>query len=215
MNKSKLVYTTDKNNPAYVDNIGGMSAMDSVFAREANIERRQSINQMNKSRRRHFVMEKPKAKIGKPISEAKKKEVTWVINSLWRKKASRSEILTLLPNRGKKYIDNLMQTIKFAVEPYIFSKDGLWQISEDCPMDAANLIELAINNRGARFRKSKQNKVPKEKLTKRTISQIVDNDLHEEFYGDHLKSKKIVVDSGAPVEIEIKTGKASIVIKIG
>ena len=205
MVKSKLVYTTDKNNPAYVDNIGGMSEVDGIFAKEANIERRQSINQMNKSKRRHMVIPKGKEMKKKEINPVKEKEFTWIINYLYlHKKAFRKTLLSLLPNRNAKYIDNTMQTIKCAVEPYVFSKDGLWQIKEDCPMDANSLIELAVKNRNARFKRPKKDKAPKEKLPKTKRQHDI-----------NLKSQKIVVDSGAPVEIEIKTGKASIVIKIG
>lgn len=215
MRESKLIYTTDKKNPLYQNNMFVTTAAGQLRENEIGSEMKQTINEMKKSSRRYCVMPKENVKVVKPIDDAQHKAITWVINHLYAHgNVSRAELMKYFaPHKNLKYLDNLMQTIRCAVKPYVYSENGLWKIKKDCPMNAEGLIDCAVKNRGARFKKAEKKVADdnKDKLlnTQKTLT------VHQKQSNEKDTFRKIIIDDKKPVSIEIQIEKISIIIKIG
>lgn len=162
--QNRLVYTTD---PKFAQI--NMSFFDESIAKEARQDRKETIQEINKSRKRKVTV----AKISERDKNKHISEVTKIIKMLMVKPTLTKEIYEALFNNPPKtpstvkYLQNLLQTIRHGSENIVFCKDNLWQINKNYVSGDAPLIEKIMNNWGARYKGCKRN--PKKPIIEKPI----------------------------------------------
>jgi len=208
----RLVYTTDKKHPFFINN----TQANSFEVQDAGTVMRETIHLLNKSRRRKAIMDGKKFHDREESRKKVNAQVELIVKDLYLKSPKRkfAEIYTLLFGnvpRDKvrdKYLQNLLQMIRYASDQIIKSEKGYWRIQRGYSSGVDALIKKIYENRNARWSQPKKNKDKKiEDVGKKHI--VVESK-------DDKKSNQILIDnSQLPVELNIQIGKINIIIKIG
>jgi hypothetical protein len=156
MDTARLVYSTD---PKKL--LTNVQFYDESIGKEAHHDMKETIQEINKSRRRKVTV----AKISERDKYKHLSEVTKIIKMLTVKPTSTKEIYEALftpPRKPStvKYLQNLLQTIRHGSENIVFCKDNLWQINKNYVSGDAPLIEKIMNNWGARHKGYKRKSKP-------------------------------------------------------
>lgn len=154
--QARLVYTTEQEKMHH-----NVQYYDESIAREAHHDMKETIQEINKSRRRKTVM----ARMVERDKNKHLSEVTKIVKMLMIKPTSTKEIYEALftpPRKPStvKYLQNLLQTIRHGSENIVFSKDNLWQINKNYISGEEKLIEKIMDNWGARCKGYKRKSKP-------------------------------------------------------
>lgn len=169
-NEAKLVYSTDQK---LIQN--NIQFYDESIAKEARVNMRETIQEINKSRKRIVVMNSKAEK----CREEKLPQVTKIVKTLMIQPATTKELSQLIfpekamDNKKKVYMRNLLQTIRVGSDEIIASENNMWRINEKYISGEEKLVSRIMNNLGARFR-TKVKKTPVQKSIPVPTS-IVDN----------------------------------------
>lgn len=155
MDKAKLVYTTEKKLAAH-----NIKVFDENVGREARREMSNTISQMHQTKKRGCI-------IGKGFRDMEKKyqEIVRIVNILEPRPIAHYDIYAkFYHNAAKdkykdKYLQNLLQTIKYASLQVIRSKDKLWGIDPKYTSGRLELIATIKQNYSNRWRMSRANKI--------------------------------------------------------
>ena len=159
MNEAKLVYTTEEKMAH-----NNIQFYDESIANEARSNMRETIQEINKSRKRIVVMNSKAEK----CREEKLPKVTKIVKTLMIQPATTKELSHLIfpekamDNKKKTYMRNLLQTIRVGSDEIIASENNMWRINEKYISGEEKLISRIMNNLGARFR-TKVKKTPAQK----------------------------------------------------
>lgn len=168
-NEAKLVYSTDQK---LIQN--NIQFYDESIAKEARVNMRETIREINKSRKRIVVMNSKAEK----CREEKLPQVTKIVKTLMIQPATTKELSQLIfpekamDKKKKVYMRNLLQTIRVGSDEIIASENNMWRINEKYISGEEKLINRIVNNLGARFKKVK--KTPAQKSIPAPTT-VVDN----------------------------------------
>lgn len=154
MDRARLVYTTDKKLAEH-----NVEIFDESVGREARGEMSSIIDQMHKTKKRSCIMGK-----GFRDMEKKYREISKIVDILEIRATTHNNIYTKFYDNAPKdkykdkYLQNLLQTIKYASHQVICSKNNFWQIDPKYMSGKQALIEAIKQNYSTRWRVSRINK---------------------------------------------------------
>jgi hypothetical protein len=142
----RLVYTSDKDSKEFLNNV----TQPLVEKSEVVSSIHSDIDLMNKSRKRSTIMDSKKVTKSNRLSEDKWKSVFKVVvkllqtepktkKEIWNVIRS-SNILPTEMASSEKWIDNLMQLLKFASIETIYPRNGMW-----CIKTIGQPIDIYVN----------------------------------------------------------------------